>query len=504
MVVARPVVPGEVGVEEDADLAGFGLLHGVDHAADERTGGDVGAQSVLVAAHGEMVARVIGARPVDPHEGGDARLARERLDRGAIGLAPHAGAGHDGLHVRGQLVVPVLARLRVVCGDERDRVLETRILGRAVLVLHRLQLVQPVGEVVEQLDVVARARIACVVGTQHDLTAAGIDDLQVLRLQDLEVGLVAAAERDRVVHERMQRVDEAALRIVAGLRQRGDLLDLLIGIQRAPLGVMLGIVLGSVDVGVLLVVAAPAHQLDAVLGAPGITVIALDEAAGLHVRPVVDGQGAHRAALDLLENLEQRAQTVESRVGVATQNHDARGRGIGLRLNGQIVGVGLGEKLRLRAHRPRGRQLVDGALRAADADEHLGARGVAAGSLRLPGRDVLQCEHLVEAAFGLLVDAGLHDDVHGVGQRHLTRAVLERLRSGVHLVCLLGHGGCRGGDERRREHAERRRERDGGHGQGPAYTPSLLTCGMHTHPSLPTGSYNKKGARAAPSEYQMI
>ena len=489
MVVARPVVPREVSVEEDAHLAGLGLLHGVDHAAHEGTGRDVGAECVLVAAHGQVVARVVRARPVDPHEGSNARAGLEGVDSGLIRFAPHLLTGCNDTDVLGQCVVPRAACTSVVVLvlDKRNRVLEARVLERTVLVLHLLQVMQPVRQIRKQTLVVVRTRAVGIVGAQHDLAAACIDDLQVLCLERREIALIRRAERDWAVHERVQRVHEAALGLVTRLCQLRELGDLLGGVKIAPLRVVLGIVLGRVDVGVLLEEATPAHELHAVLGAPRVAVVALDEAARLDVRPVVHRESGKRTALDLLEHLVQRAQAIEGGIGVTTNDDDAGRSVLALGQNRDEVGVRLLEQIGLRSYGAALHELVDRALGAVDANEHLDSVGVLAWRINLVGLDLLESQDVVQALLGLGIDTGVEHHVDGFGQGHLALAVLDGVRGWVHLVGL-------GGKRRRRRRHERQRRTGSEHEPTECTSPHAL-C-VHTHSPFYRDLYKRAHARA--------
>ena len=407
-----PEVPGEVRVHEDALLGGLGLLHGVDDDALDLARLEVGAQEVVVAAHVQGVLVVVGAWPVDPHERGHAGVPLERRGEAVVDLAPHAAAGVDDLHGLGQLAVPALTVAHVVHGAEDERVLEAGVLERAVGVLGLLLLVQPVGHLLAQLDVEVLALVARVVRQDRDLANPVVHDLSELVLEHLHGGIVVAV-RDGIAHERVQREHEAALGLVARLGEGLDLvLELLLGVQLAPLGVVLGIVLGGVEVGIELIVAAPLHQVHAVLGAPRVAVVALDEAAGDDVGVVAHREGAQRVALDLLENLVQRGQAVERGVGVAAQ-HDDLARVVALcRQCRQQIGVGLVEQAvrigELALLYELLNMTVNRTLGSLDTNEQrctltLG-NGFVCRSLH-----ALEFERLVQTGLGLGVDAGLHD-----------------------------------------------------------------------------------------------
>ena len=243
--------------------------------------------------------------------------------------------------------------------------------------------------------------------------------------------------------ERRERVNETHLRLVAGLGLRLDLvLDLVFGVQAAPVVAVQRIVLGGVHVGVHLVVATPGHQVHAVLGAPRAAVIAFDEAAGLDVGPVAEGQVADGAARQLLEDLVQGSQAVERGIGVAAEHEDRVGRLRVALTDGKHIGVVLGERAVVHLQGAVGDQLlgvlVDHAVGSVDADQHV---------------------ELVRG-FG-----------HGVAQNQTAGAVLGVLRLGVDLVLarLLGRAGVgrraavagrHGRNRERRGHGDRR---DGRH-----------------------------------------
>ena len=440
VLLGLPQVPREVGVHEDALLGGLGLLHGVDHNALDLTRLEVGAQKAVVAAHVQGVLVVVGARPVDPHKGSHTGVALERRGELVIDLAPHAAAGVDDLDRLGQIAVPSLAIAHVVHRAEDERVLEAGVLERAVLLGGLLLLVQPVGHLAAELDVEVLALIGGVVSQDGDLAHAVIHDLGELVLEDLD-GLLVVVLRDRVTHERVQGEHKAALGLVARLGERLDLFaQLVLRIQLAPLGVVLGVVLGRVEIRVQLVVTAPRHEVHAVLGTPRVAVVALDKAAGDDVGVVAHREGAQRAALDLLQNLVQRGESVVRGVRVLAQHDDLIGRlavrrqgcqQVGIGLFKQPVGVGelalLHELVDVR---------VDNALGTLDAHEDRGARlrdGVALRAL-----DALERERLVQTRGGIGVKTGLEDRRDVLVYGHLALCVRDGLRRGVYLVPTLG------------------------------------------------------------------
>ena len=132
----------------------------------------------------------------------------------------------------------------------------------------------------------------------------------------------------------MERIDKLALGGIPCLGQGLDFcLQFLVRIALIPSGVVLGIVLGSVEIGIELEITCPAHQLGTILRAPGIAVIALDKATGGDIRPVLDGQVAHHPAGGLVEDLLQGGEAIESCVGVLAQNADL------IPCNDQQIGV---------------------------------------------------------------------------------------------------------------------------------------------------------------------
>ena len=224
----------------------------------------------------------------------------------------------------------------------------------------------------------------------------------------------------------------------------------------APLGVVLGIVLGGVEIGVELVVAAPLHQCHAVAGAPGVAVVALDEAAGDHVGVISGNQGAQRTIGILLQDLEDRRQAVERRVGILAQDDDA--------ISGAILGgkerdqvrIGLLEQLGVVGQLLGVHELLDARVdllaRTVHADQHRGAaRRDGVRALDALG---LELDRLVEAGLGLAVDAVFDDRRHGIGE--LDRALLigDLLRCWEYLIVALL--GMRSGGREQRSHAGRR------------------------------------------------
>ena len=405
-----PDVPGVAGVAEDGDLAGLGLLHGVQDDTLDLGGIDAGMQEVGVAAHDQVVLGVVGAGPVDPQVGAAADVVIEGVGEAGAAVAPDLTAGHDDLDVLGEVAVVGLAVAHVLLGDEGQQELQI-----GVGLLHFLQ---PLGHVGQHAGVVGAALVAGIVGQDGDLTDTGLDDLRELGLQDVHAGVIVGVG-DGVVHVGVQSVDEAALGSVAGLGQRTDQgLDLFLGVQLTPVGVVLGVILGGVEVGVQLVVAAPGHQGCAILNGPGVAVVALDEATGGNVSVVVDGQVAQILAGQLAEDLVQGGQAVEGGVGVLTQDHDLAVAG------GHEVGVGLVEQSGV--HGVVGVDVGLGDIAGAvDTDVDVGLVGI--GSLRLGDGQAEQSGGLLQTGLGVIIDALVIDGIdvlqlkgafgvgHGVG-----------------------------------------------------------------------------------------
>ena len=317
LALAPPDVPRVGGVAEDADLARLGLLHRVEHDALDLRRVDARMQERVVAAHDQVALRVVGARPVDPHVGAAADVRGERVGEVLRDLAPDASAGHDDLHFLGEVGEVAHAVAHVFLRDERQRGLEIR-----VGLLHFLE---PRDHIGEQLGVIVTTHVRRVIGQDGDLAYADPDGLRELVLQHLQIGLIVrlGVEPNRVVHERVQSEHETRLGGVAGIGERLDLgVELVLRVQRTPLRVVLRIVLGGVEVRVELVVAAPLHQVDAVLSAPRVAVVAFDETAADHVGVVGDGEVADRQAIDLAEHLVQGGQAVEAGVGVFAEHGD--------------------------------------------------------------------------------------------------------------------------------------------------------------------------------------
>ena len=433
-----PEVPREVGVHEEALLGRLGLLHGVQNDAGDVAGLDVGAQEVVVAAHVQGVLVVVGARPVDPHERGlAAGVVLEVGEEGVLDLAPDAAAGVADLDVLGQLGVPGLALAVVVDRDKDDGVHEAGVQQVAVRVGLGLHLVDPVGHVLEELDVEVVALVGGIVSENGDLADAVVDDLLELLLEDGE-RLTVVGARDGVVHEGVKRVEVAALGGVAGLGERLDEgLELLLGVELTPVGVVLGVVLGSVEVAVELVVAAPGHELGAVLVAPGVAVVALDEATSGNVGVVGADKSTELGAVELLEDLIERGEAIERRVGVLAEHDDLIGTALS-RDGGEHVGVDLLEEALGVGELALGDELldvlVDSAAGALDAHEEARGAGGRGNLLNVVGRHALEVERLLKAVDGVLVDVLLHDDVRGAAKRLLGGAVLNGVRRGVDLV----------------------------------------------------------------------
>ena len=184
---------------------------------------------------------------------------------------------------------------------------------------------QPVGHVLAEPGIQSAALVAGIVGEDGDLANAMIHNLGELLLEDGD-GCIVIGARNGVVHKRVKCKHKAALGAITGLGERLDLLgQLLLGVKLTPLGIVLGIILGGIHISVELIVAAPLHKVNAVLGAPRIAVVALDKATRHHVRIIGHGKGAQLGIGSLLQNLVKRGQTIVGGVGVLAQNDNAVG-----------------------------------------------------------------------------------------------------------------------------------------------------------------------------------
>ena len=467
MLGRAPQVPSEVRGHEDALFGRLRLLHRVDDDALDLARLEIGAEEVVVSAHMQGVLVVVRAGPVDPHEGSDARIVLEGGGEGVVDLAPDLAAGVDHLDVLAKGAVPVLTVAHVVHRAEDQRVLKTGVLGGAVGILLVLELAKPCGRIVEEplvklARVIIRALVGAelipgIVGEDRDLARARINHLEELGLHDLE-GLVVVVLGDGVVHEGVQRVNEAHFGLVARLCEGFDLLvDLRLGVFLTPLGVVLGVVLGGVEVGVQLVVAAPLHQRHAVAGAPGIAVVTLDEAAGDHVGVIAGNQGAQRAIGILLQDLEDRRQAVERRIGILAQDDDAIGGAILGGKERDQVRIGLLEQTSIVGQLLRIHELLDIRVnllaRTVHADEHRSA--VCRHGVRALDFLGFELDRLLEARLGLGVDAVFDNRRHAIGELNRALLVDDLLRCWEYLIIALLS--MRSNGREQRSHAGRRR-----------------------------------------------
>ena len=447
VLLALPQVPREVGVHEDASLGRLGLLHRVEHDALNLTRLNVGAQSILVAAHGQRVLAVVGARPVDPHKGSNARVPRKGRGKVVVDLAPHATTGIDDLDGLGQVGIPRLAPAHVVHGAEDERVLKAGILKRTVGVLLGLLLVQPVGHILAKPGVQSTALVAGVIGKNGNLADAMIHNLRELLLED-SYGRVVVGARDGVVHKRMKREHEAALGGIAGLGQGLDLLgQLLLGIELTPLGIVLGVILGSIYISVELVVAAPLHKVHTVLGTPRIAVVALDKTARHHVSIVGHGKAAQLGIGSLLQDLIERGQAVVGSVGGLAQHNNAVGLVALRRQRGQYIGIGLVKQAFRIGQLAALDELidigVDRAARALNTHEHRSHVALGRNGINARGVDALQCQGFIQTALGVGIDARLREHAYLGAQGLRALAVHHAMGRGIQLIvgrCLLGIG----------------------------------------------------------------
>ena len=104
-VFAVPDIPSEVGILENSRLGRLGLLHGVEHDAPQGVNvilGEVVAENGVVGAHDQAALGLVGAGPVDPHEG--ALIAHVPAIGGQVGVAyaaPDRAAGLNDGHAVG-------------------------------------------------------------------------------------------------------------------------------------------------------------------------------------------------------------------------------------------------------------------------------------------------------------------------------------------------------------------------------------------------------------------
>ena len=422
LLLSLPDVPGIAGIAENGHLTGLRLLHGVEYDALDVIRVDTDLEEVRVTTHDQVLLGVVSAGPVDPHVGTTAHGVGEGRGEVIGNLAPDLTTGHDDLHVLGELGIVGLAPAHVLLGAERQGGLQ---IGIGLLHLH-----QPIAHVGEEADIVVVAHVSGVVGQNGDLTHTGLDDLGKLGLNGSQVSLVVllGVEAHRIVHKGVQRKHKAALGGVACLSQRLDFrLQFLLGVERTPLSIVLGVVLGGVEVRVELVVAAPGHQIDPVLGAPGVSVVTLDEATAGHVGPVLHVELLDGVAVHLGEHVVQAGQAVERSVGITAQHGDHAVlvvQDIGIQLVKQPVGGHLQVLLGVAVHIAAG--AVDTHQNVGLAADHLVRGGV--------GDVPLQVQHLVQAVLGVLVDAVLEHHVDFIFNNVVSTCIGHHMGIGVNLI----------------------------------------------------------------------
>ena len=297
---------------------------------------------------------------------------------------------------------------------------------------------QPIGHVIAKPGVQSAALVAGVICQDGNLPNAMVHDLGEFFLENSH-GLVVVRVRNGVVHKRMKREHKAALGGVAGLCKRFDLLgQLFLGVELTPLGIVLGVILGGVDICVELVVATPLHQVHAILGAPRITIVALDKAARHHVRIVGHGKGAQLGIGSLLQNLIKRGQSIVGGIGGLAQNDNAVGLVAVRRKRSQDIGIVVVEQAVRIGQLAILHQLVNiGVNRAAGAlDAHKNRRHGALGRNGVNALcfNALQRQSFIKAADGIGIDAGLCKHACLVAQRLRTVAVHHAVRRGVQLI----------------------------------------------------------------------
>ncbi len=418
MVRAVPDVPRIVGVLENGGLGGLGLLHGVEHDTLQGVDivlGQIVVEHDVVGTHGEAALRLVRAGPVHPHEGVAA------VGVGLIGaqeivahLPPNGATGHDNgdtSRKTGDQIIDLLAGAvtHVVVGAERNRGFET-----GVLLLH-LRRRDPVGQVGHEANIAAlnaHARYAPVIAQNGNLAYAYTHDLLKLSLQDIQVGFILSVVGiiDAFRPKGVKGKAIVALGSVACFCQRPNKsFQFFRGVQFTPLGAVLGVILGGVEVNVHLIFAAKLHEGGAVLYGPGVAVVALDKAAEGHIGVVLHGEVLDLLVRHLLKDALYGGQAVKRRVGVHAHHGHAGG------VHCYRVEAGPGGECRVDAHPERN-------------------GGAGALAQRHPGLG----KGLHGAVLGVLIDPLTIGYLHGGGQRHRAFGVCNAVGRGVDLI-LTGH-----------------------------------------------------------------
>ncbi len=209
------------------------------------------------------------------------------------------------------------------------RIRRSHVAGRAVeqirlqIRVRLLHLIEPCIHVCQKPRHVRCRFSRRVILQDRDLADTGLDHLGKFVLKNLNLALIDGVRQvDGIVHKGMQRVNEKALALVSRLSQPGNLLQILFRIQGTPFGIVIGIILRCKHVLVHLDLTAELHQIHPVVHGPGVSVVAFDKSAELHLRVIPDGQLTHAFSVQLLEDPLQRGHTVVGSVHVLTQDHD--------------------------------------------------------------------------------------------------------------------------------------------------------------------------------------
>ena len=271
-LLALPHVPCELRITEDRNLGRLGLLHRVQHDALISARLDIRVQEGRIAAHDQVVLAVVGARPVRPHVRRTSYLLSEVCTIVAGNLAPDLSAGrHD---------LDVFRQHGILGQGRRSGIILRRAVQQVCLQPFVLCLLafQPFAQIGEQAIGVFHRHAGCVIGEHAELTDTRIQQLLELRFDHGQVVLIVV-KVERAVHERVDGPHIAALRLVSDSCQLSDLGQFFFRVQRAPLTVVIRIILRREDVLVHLEFPAELHQFRTVFIGPRVSIVSFDESA---------------------------------------------------------------------------------------------------------------------------------------------------------------------------------------------------------------------------------
>ena len=301
-------VPSIVGNAVKAHLAGFGIFHRIGAETAHQV---VDVLSVAVGlAHEQTALAIVVHGIVEPDEGLALDLSVNPFHVILLNHVHHAVAGpHNaylGIHLGSQGGQIIAARpCLVILGGTHDEGLHVCVLA------HKL-----VGNVVEQSGLLVALGSFAPDVVKED--GKGADAQRIHLLQLFHHGhRVCLVPLD--VASGMDGPYKLHFVAVGSLHQLAQQGGFLLGVGLTPLGTVVGVVLGTIDIDVHLVLAIEVELAQTVLVAPGIAIEALNDTTARNAGPVGDLALHH---LGLAHHLQQALHAIVCTVVVLSGNHN--------------------------------------------------------------------------------------------------------------------------------------------------------------------------------------